>query len=147
MQSILENVPQLAAYSSALLAIVVLCMAIIVQSFLAGVLALAPGHEVAGLPLKGSHEDRPFRLMRAYGNSTENIGFFIATVAVAIIAGVDATWVNGLVMAHVAFRVLHWVIYVAGIGNPVGGPRSIVYVLGLVSNGILAVMAIWALIA
>ena len=147
MQSILETVPQLSGYAPSLFATTLLTGAILIQSFLAGVLALGPGHQVSGMPLNGDHSDKSFRVMRTYGNSTENLPALIAAIALAIIAGVGTVWVNWLVGLHVAFRLAHWAIYYSGKGKVGGGIRTIVYVLGLLTNFILIVLALIALAA
>jgi uncharacterized MAPEG superfamily protein len=147
MESILEHLPHLAGYKPALIAMGVLVLAVTVQSFLAGILALAPGHEVAGMPLKGTHDDRSFRIMRAYANSTENLPMMLGAFVLAILAGVSFTLVNWLVIIHLACRLIHWFVYYSKIGKRDGGPRTISYVGGLLTNIILGVMAVWALVA
>ena len=84
--------------------------------------------------------------MRTYANSTENLPAIIAAIVLAIVAGVSPFWVNLLVGIHVAARLIHWAIYYAGFGASAGGPRTMIYVLGLVANIVLVVMALWALI-
>ena len=146
MDTIMQNWPQLAPFVTSLIALGILCVAVLVQSVLAGALALAPGHQSPGIPLKGGHEDRSFRVMRTYANSTENLPAIIAAIVLAIVAGVNPFWVNLLVGIHVAARLIHWAIYYAGFGASAGGPRTMIYVLGLVANIVLVVMALWALI-
>ncbi len=146
MDSIILNLPQLADYQPAILALTLLCLMVLIQSFLAGVLGLAPGDQVAGMPLKGSHADKSFRVMRTYANSTENLSVFVATVVLAIVAGVDQTWVNWLVGLHVAIRALYWAVYYAGIGKVAAGPRTVTYVMGWLMNLLLAIMAFYAMV-
>ena len=147
MESILEHLPHLAGYKAAFIALGILVLAVTIQSFLAGVLALAPGHEVAGMPLSGTHDDKGFRIMRTYANSTENLPMIIGAFLLAILAGVSFTLVNWLMIIHVAFRMLHWLVYYGKIGKRDGGPRTIAYVGGLLTNIALIVLALWALIA
>ncbi len=146
MQSLVETLPQLAAYHPALVALTILCLAILVQSFLAGVLGLAGGEETAGLPLRGNHEKFSFRTLRTYGNSTENLPAFATTLLLAIIAGVSAALVNWLAILHVVFRLVYWAVYYKGVGKVGGGVRTIVYVLGLFANFLLAALTAYALI-
>lgn len=146
MQSLVETLPQLAAYHPALVALTILCLAILVQSFLAGVLGLAGGEETAGLPLRGNHEKFSFRTLRTYGNSTENLPAFATTLLLAIIAGVSAALVNWLAILHVVFRLVYWAVYYKGVGKVGGGVRTIVYVLGLIANFLLAALTAYALI-
>ena len=146
MQSLIETLPQLAAYHPALVALTILCLAVLVQSFLAGILGLAGGEETAGLPLRGNHEKFSFRTLRTYGNSTENLAAFATTVILAIFVGVGVALVNWLAILHVAFRLVYWAVYYKGIGKVGGGIRTIVYVLGLFANIILAVLTAYALL-
>ncbi len=146
MQSLLETLPQLAAYNPALVALTILCLAVLIQSFLAGILGLAGGEETPGLPLKGNHEKFSFRTIRTYGNSTENLPAFATTLILAIIAGVGAALVNWLAILHVAFRIVYWAVYYRGVGKVGGGVRTIVYVLGLIANILLAALTAYVLL-
>jgi len=146
MQSILDTMPQLIAYQPAILAVAVLCLAVLVQSFLAGALGLGKGEEIPGRPLKGDHGNFSFRVLRTYANSTENFSVFVATTVIAIIAGVSPWIVNWLVGLHVAVRLIYWGVYYGGIGKVSAGPRTIVYVLGWLLNTVLAAIATWAVL-
>lgn len=146
MESILQTVPQLAVYQPSLLSIALLCAAVLVQSFLAGVLALGPGEEVAGLPLKGDHTKLSFRLMRTYANSTENLSVMVATTILAIVVGVSAVAVNWLVGLHLLFRLVYWAVYYSGIGKVNGGLRTMTYVAAFLMNVILAGFVIVAML-
>ena len=139
MQSIIETVPQLAAYYPALIALILLCLIVLAQGFLAGVLGLGGGEETAGMPLKGDHSKRSFRILRTYQNSTENFSVMIATTILAILAGVSAALVNWLVGLHVLIRLAYWAVYYSGIGKIAGGARTITYVAAFFMNIILAV--------
>lgn len=146
MQSMIDTIPQLAAYQPALTALIILCLAVLVQSFLAGVLGLAGGEETPGLPLKGDHGKFSFRTIRTYGNSTENLPAFATTLLLAVFAGVSVAIVNWLAAIHVAIRLVYWAVYYNGAGKAGGGLRTIVYVLGLVTNIILAAFTAYALL-
>lgn len=146
MDSMIQNLPLLAPYKPAFLWLLVLCLVVLVQSFLAGVLALGKGHEVPGVPLKGTHGDASFRILRTYANSTENFSVLVATTLLAILAGVGVAAVNWLVGLHVVLRIVYWVIYYRGIGKVIGGPRTITYVAAFLMNLILAVLAAYAML-
>ena len=146
MESIIQTFPQLAAYSPTFVALILLCLVVLVQSFLAGVLGLGGGEEVAGMPLKGDHTKLSFRLMRTYGNSTENLSVMVATTLLAVLAGVGATLVNWLVGLHLLFRLVYWAVYSSGAGKVAGGTRTITYVIGYFMNVILAVVTAYALL-
>ncbi|MGB7285594.1 MAG: MAPEG family protein [Salaquimonas sp.] len=146
MQSLFESLPQLVAYQPAFTALAILCLAILAQSFLAGILGLGKGEETPGMPLKGDHTKFSFRTIRTYANSVENFSVFSASVLLAIIAGVGAVFVNWLAIIHVVFRLAYWAVYYNGVGKVGGGIRTITYVLGLLANIILSVMVAYALL-
>jgi len=146
MPTIIETFPQLAAYYPALIALIFLCLMVLAQGFLAGVLGLAGGEETAGMPLKGDHTKRSFRVLRTYHNSTENFSVMIATTILAILAGVSVVLVNWLVCLHVLIRLAYWAVYYSGVGKVAGGTRTITYVAAFFMNIILAVVtAYWLL--
>jgi len=136
-----------APYHAALIALALICLTVLVQGFLAGVLGLAQSDEVPGRPLKGDHPDFSFRVIRTYGNATENLPAFLTAVGLAIIAGVNPMIVNWLAALHVAARMAYWAIYYRGIGKTGGGIRTIAYVVGLFANLALAATALYVLVA
>lgn len=144
MKSLIEIWPALAGYQPALLALALLSLALLVQGFLAGALGLAKSDEVPGRPLKGDHGDRSFRILRTYANSTENMPAFTAALVVAMIAGASALLVNIVAIAHLVARLVYWFVYYSGLGKTGGGLRTIVYVLGLLANIALALLAAYA---
>ena len=147
MTSIFTTLPQLAAYHMALVALCVLTLAVLIQSFLTVPFAFGNGKQINGMPLKGGHDDLSFRVVRTHSNSTENFGPFFAAVFLAIIAGAHVTWVNWLAFAHVGFRLLYWAIYYSGTGKVAAGPRSMAYAAGWFTNLGIAGLAFYALIA
>lgn len=146
MTSILEALPFVVAYQPSLLALAFLCLAVLLQAVLTAPFAFAPGDEEPGMPLRGTHADLSFRVIRTYANSIENLPVFIGTLLLAIISGVDAVWVNWLAGLHVAARLLFWAVYYTGIGKIAGGPRTIGYLGGWITNTILVGMTIYSLI-
>ncbi len=144
MDNLYEMFPPLMAYQPALLALTILCLAVLVQSFLAGVIGLGKSDEEPGRPLKGGHGDFSFRTLRTYANSVENLAVFGLIVLLAMFAGASASWVNWLVGSHVAFRLAYWAVYYSGAGKIAGGPRTILYVLGWFANLVLAVVTLFA---
>ena len=144
MNSLTQTFPQLADYHTALLAFSILCLAVLIQAFIAGAFGLGKSEEVPGKPLKGSHEDFSFRTLRTYGNSSENLPAFGFVLLLAILVGASPTWVNWLAIIHVALRLLYWAIYYSGTGKVEGGPRTISYAMGLFTNIILALVTVWA---
>ncbi len=134
MDKLDDIIPLITAYQPALVALIILCLAVLIQSFLAGILGLGKSDEEPGKPLKGTHNDLSFRILRTYANSTENLSMFGLTVFLAIVAGVSPAWVNWLAGVHVVIRLLYWAIYYSGIGKVAGGPRTMAYASGLLAN-------------
>ena len=147
MTAIFEALPALAAYQPSLLALALLCIAVLIQAVLTAPLAFVTGDEEPGVALKGDHSKRSFRVIRTYQNSVENLPAFAATLFVAIIAGVDTGWVNWLAGIHVASRLLFWAIYYSGKGATAGGPRTFAFLGGLLTNLTLAGMTAYALVS
>ena len=138
MDKLTELIPPLTEYHPALLALTILCLAVLVQALLAGVLGLGRSDEEPGKPLKGAHDDLSFRILRTYANSTENLSAFAIIVFLSIIVGVGPGLVNWLAGIHVALRLVYWVVYYSGVGKVAGGARTITYASGLFANLILA---------
>lgn len=132
------------AYHPALIALAILCIAVLIQSFLAGIFGLAKGNEIPGKPLRGDHDNFSFRSIRAYGNSVENLPAFGWVLLLAIIGGASPKLVNWLAGIHVTLRLIYWGIYYAGVGKVAGGPRTMVYVLAWLVNLVLAIVALLA---
>lgn len=127
----------LAPYEPALLCFTVLCASVLVQSFLTAPLAFLKEEQAPGMPLQGDHGLLSFRVLRTYANSAENLPVFGFSLALAIAAGVGPAIVNGLVGLHLASRFAFWAIYYSGLGAVAGGPRSMAYVGGALSNLVL----------
>jgi uncharacterized MAPEG superfamily protein len=123
-----------------------LCFAVVMQSVLLAPMAHATAKEEPGMPLQGSHKDLSFRVIRTHANSVENLPTFIAILLLAVVAGVDPTWANWLAGIHVVARLLFWAVYYSGVGKVAGGPRTISFVGGWLTNSILAGMTIFALV-
>ena len=133
-------------YYPSLMALLILCLAILVQSFIAGAIGLGKSAEVPGIPLKGNHADFSFRTLRTFHNSIENLPVFIATLGIAIIAGAPVAWVNGLASLYVVLRLIYWAVYYSGIGKVEAGPRTIVFVLGFFTNVAIAIVGLIAML-
>ena len=139
MNTLLESIPQLVSYQPALLALAVLCSAVLVQNFLTAPLAFAKEGQIPGMPLQGDHSLFSFRVIRTYQNSVESFPAFGIALLVAILVGVNSSLVNWLAGIHVVSRLGFWVAYYSGVGKVAGGPRTLCYVTGLVTNIVLAV--------
>lgn len=133
------------AYQPAIMALIVLTLIVLLQSFAGAFFCFVKGDKVPGAPLTGDHGELGFRSMRCYQNGVENLPAFAVALFIAIAAGAGASLVNMLAIIHVGFRVLYMAIYYSGYGKPAGGPRSLTYVAGWAVNVVLVVIALLAL--
>ena len=74
------------------------------------------------------------RLKRAHANHAENLLPFAAVVLVAQAAGVHSVWTRGGAVLFLLARILHAVVYAAGLGPP----RTLAYVAGIVGTLMIA---------
>lgn len=137
---------ELLPYQTALLALSILVLAVLVQAVLTAPLAFVSEEQAPGAPLQGNHELRSFRVIRTHANSVENLPPFGFALFAAIAGGASAELVNWTACLHLVFRLLFWGIYYAGVGKVAGGPRTLCFVGGLVTNGVLASSAVIAFI-
>ncbi|MGI9394086.1 MAG: MAPEG family protein, partial [Boseongicola sp.] len=98
----------------------------------------------AGGPPKADYEDPVYRMDRTYQNLTEMMGIFAGVTAAAILAGASPFWVNLLASLFFVSRVAVAFVHIKGIGKPVQGPRTFIFVFGWACCVVLALMAIWA---
>lgn len=134
-----------AGYQSAILALAVLTLIVLLQSFVGAYFGFVKGKGTPGVAPAGGHGDIGFRALRCYQNGVENLPAFAVAVFIAVVAGADASLVNNLAIAHVALRVVYAAIYYGGFGKPAAGPRSLVYVVAWGVNIALVIVAILAL--
>lgn len=146
METLLDLYPALAAYKIALVCLAVASLMALMQSFLSAPLAFINEEQIPGAPLKHDHSKLSFRALRTYGNTVENLPAFGFALLMAVVAGAAASAVNLLAVAYIIFRLAFWAVYYSGVGKIAGGPRTLMYVGGLLSNIALAVLAIYALI-
>jgi uncharacterized MAPEG superfamily protein len=134
-------------YSLSIVGVLLVCLLSVGLAIYAG---MSKGR--AGLlagPVQDMRDDNPlYRIDRVHMNSVEALGPFAAAAVLAMLAGVDATVLAGLVWLHAGLRVVHAFIYLRGGGLAKGGKlRTILYVLSaLVTIAIIAVAA-WSAMA
>ncbi|MCR9095766.1 MAG: MAPEG family protein [bacterium] len=145
--TVLEESLSLSPYEPAVLAFAVLCMAVMVQAFLTAPLGFLKEEQAPGMPLRGDHDMFSFRVLRTYANSVENLPAFGFSLLLAILVGVSAAAVNWLAAIHVASRLAFWAVYYSGVGKVAGGPRTITYVAGALSNLVLTGMVLYTLVS
>ena len=133
-------------YYPALICLSFLTLIVLIQSFLTAPFAFAKQEQVPGMPLKGDHSLLSFRVLRAYSNSVENLPAFAIIVVLAILINANALWINCLAAIHVVFRLAFSAFYYSGVGRVAGGPRTICYVGGLLSNIVLILYCLYVLL-
>ncbi|MGP6085521.1 MAPEG family protein [Antarctobacter jejuensis] len=106
---------------------------------------MSAGHAPGGTPAE-DYGNRTYRFNRAYLNLTENMGFFAAVTAAAILSGANPTSVNWLAALFFVSRVLHFFVHYAGIGPANFGPRTFVFVVGWACTLGLAVIAVYTVL-
>ncbi len=146
MTSLLEQIPSLAAYTPALVALALVTLITLVQNFLTAPLSFLKEEQVPGMPLRFGHEKLSFRALRTYQNSAESLPPFLAAVALAVVAGAPVGLVNIAAFIYLAARFAFWAIYYSGIGKVAGGPRTMAFVVCLLANIVIGAAALWALI-
>lgn len=146
MENLFEAVPYLGAYQPAFLVIAVLSMVILVQNFLTAPLAFANEEQIPGLPLRHDHSKLSFRAVRTYQNSAESFPAFFAATLVAAAGGASPLVINVAAAIYLVARLAFWAVYYAGVGRVAGGPRTLAFVLCLLSNIVIAGAAILAMI-
>ena len=80
---------------------------------------LVVGGGTPGAAPSGDYSNFGSRALRTHANSVENLSAFALLVIMAMFVGADPAMINLLAMAHVAARILYWIVYYAGLG-PVG---------------------------
>ncbi|MFK7914481.1 MAG: MAPEG family protein [Pseudomonadales bacterium] len=134
-------------YQPALLSLAALCLTVLIQALLTAPLAFISGAQTPGAPLRGDHTQRAFRVLRTHANSAENLAPFGLTLLIAMVVGAHASLVNTLAMLHLGFRLLFWLAYYLGVGKVAGGPRTLAYVGGLLTNFALICSTIYTLLS
>ncbi|MDP6969030.1 MAG: MAPEG family protein [Gammaproteobacteria bacterium] len=131
-------------YSSALVGIWVILLTVFIQSMVASIAHRRQKHYVPGIvDNKLSHESFVFRSHRTLINSLENLVLMLGTVVVAMLAGVEASWVAGTVWVYALARLVHMWLYYALATEKNPSPRSYFYIIGMLANLVLLVKLGW----
>ena len=129
-------------YNAALISVALLVLVVIAQSFYSTFTNLLARGGTPGQPVDGDHGDRHWRIYRVHQNSLENFGLFAATVFAAVLLGTSPGWINTLAIIVLIARVTHSIIYILGIGPISRGPRTIAFVVGFMSNAVMALVVL-----
>ena len=101
-----------AIYLGTLSAGVTLAFLILLQFVVVDVSLIRARH-VPGMPVAGGHDSFLFRAVRAYGNTTENLGQFLLLIGCALLLGTDPRWTAIAAWTFVAGRAGHMLCYYA----------------------------------
>lgn len=144
MTSLFEALPFLASYQPAFIVLAALSLTTLIQNLLTAPFSFNKDEQVPGMPLRFDHSKLSFRVLRTFSNSAESLPAFGWALLVAIAAGASPALVNWLAGLHFVSRMAFWGIYYIGVGKEAGGPRTMAFVGGLLTNIVLAVTALWA---
>ena len=131
-------------YALALVAVALLVLLVIVQSFHSTFVNAIKRESTTGMPVEGTYADQHWRIYRVHQNSVENFSIFAAAVFAAVLTGVSSGLLATLAWIHLAARIAHWIIYLMGIGPAGAGPRTMAFVIGFFSTGIIALLVVIA---
>ncbi|CTQ54652.1 MAPEG family protein [Roseibium album] len=141
MDNLFEAIPYLQHYRPAFAVVAVLSLIVVIQNFLTAPLSFVKEEQTPGMPLQFDHSKLSFRAIRTYQNSAESFPAFLGAFLVAIVVGVAPLIVNVAAGIYLAARIAFWAIYYAGVGRVAGGPRTMAFVVCLLSNIVLAIAA------
>jgi len=83
------------------------------------------------------HDSFVFRSHRTFLNSLENLPMMLGPTLLALLVGMDATWLAALVWTYVGARALHMALYYAIATEKNPSPRSYFYTIALLTNVVL----------
>lgn len=138
----MENV---AAYSTALISLLVFVLIVLLQSALVGAGKASAGMTPGSNP-NPDYDNPLYRLNRSHQNGVENMATVAIALFVCILVGVSSWWVNILMVLFLLGRIVYVLIYLRNVGKPTQGVRTMVFVFSWACVVIMTLMAIWALI-
>lgn len=134
-------------YTLALWGLWIMAVTVLVQGVVAAMVkASRPGAIPGKIDESLSHDSFVFRAHRTFMNSLENMPGILAAVLVAVLGGADPLWTGVLVWAFALARIIHMALYymIATEKNP--SPRSYFFLIGLIANIALLIVAAWGLV-
>lgn len=126
------------AYHSTFLGLWVIFATLVFQALAASVTHRKQSHYIPGIvDDKLGQESIVFRTHRTFQNSLENLMMMVGPVFIAILTGMNSTWLAALTWIYAVARIVHMVLYyrIATEKNP--SPRSYFYAIALLANIIL----------
>lgn len=134
-------------YDSALWAILVLLLTVLIQGMIAAISkASQPGAIPGKIDAQLSHESFVFRAHRTFANSLENLPVMLGSAFLAVIVGADVFWTVLFTWVMAVARIIHMLLYykIATEQNP--SPRSYFFLIALMANMALLVISASALL-
>ena len=125
-------------YQSTFIGLWLIFATLVFQALAASVSHRKQQHYIPGIVDEQlGHESIVFRTHRTFHNSLENLMMMVGPVFIAILTGMDSSWLAVLVWIYAIARIIHMVLYyrIATEKNP--SPRSYFYVIGLFANIVL----------
>ena len=135
-------------YRATLIWMAVIIATVLLQWFIAsGSKAKQKGAIPGKEPQEASHQSFVFRAWRTHQNSLENLSPMLGTIVLAIFAGVHPLWTASVTAVFAVARLAHMVLYYAIATDKNPSPRSYFFMIGLLANIVLLVMAASAMIS
>ncbi|AML50520.1 MAPEG family protein [Falsihalocynthiibacter arcticus] len=134
-----------AAYSTAILSLLVFVLIVLVQGAMVGA-AKASAALTPGSSPKADYETALYRLDRSHQNGVENLAAAAIALFSCILVGAPSWWVNLLMVLFLLGRIVYALIYLRNVGKQTQGIRTGVYVFSWAMIVILCCMAILSLI-
>ena len=129
----------MAAYSSSVVGVLVLCLLSILLAIYSGSSKGRAG-ALSGPVLPADDDNLLYRVDRTHMNAVEALPPFVVTAVLAMMIGVGPAALATLVWVYVAIRLIHVAIYLRGGKAARGGSiRTILYVSGALVTVILIV--------
>lgn len=128
-------------YGGSLYALTALLVMVFVQSLVTMIAHRKQSQYIPGIVgAELGQESFVFRSNRTFLNSLENLPLMVFPALIAMLVGMDATWLSGLLWVYVIARLVHMVLYyvIATEANP--SPRSYFFAIGLLCNLILFIV-------
>lgn len=129
-------------YTTALWGLWILAVTLMAQGVVA---ATAKGSRPGAVPGKIdeslSHDSFVFRAHRTFMNSLENIPAMLATALIAFFAGANPMWTGVFIWVFALARLAHMALYYAIATEKNPSPRSYFFLIGLIANIALLVVA------
>ncbi|KAE9628845.1 MAPEG family protein [Parasedimentitalea maritima] len=134
-----------AAYSVALISLLVFVLVVLLQSALVGA-AKAKANMTPGSNPEPDYDNSVYRLNRSHQNGIEIMPAVAVGVFACILTGVSAWWVNLLMVLFLVLRLIYVLIYAQNVGKATQGARTFVFVAGWAMVVALCVLSILALV-